>query len=163
MWSLRGSPTIFPTSDAALFTLGLLPEDEESLRFFILGSVPALDRVGMSATEAIERTRVELYDALDGRQMTLTELGVDLAQRVSKHLPRSSLPPGSRPPGTRPRNVLARLSFTSPSMSTRCRDCSALRRGEVTRLLSYARISGLGHRCRLHPTSRLALIFYAAT
>jgi hypothetical protein len=36
-WSLLGSPYVFPTSDAAVFTLGMLSEDEESLRFFLLG------------------------------------------------------------------------------------------------------------------------------
>lgn len=46
-WSLRGSPHVFPTRDAAVFTLGLVPPDEEALRFFIRGVERALAATGM--------------------------------------------------------------------------------------------------------------------
>jgi len=86
VWSLRASPYLLPTSDAAVFTLGLLPEDEESLRFFIRGADPALDQVGISATEVVEHTAAVLPDVLDGRDLTKDELGVELAKRVAQQL-----------------------------------------------------------------------------
>jgi hypothetical protein len=86
VWSLRQSPYFFPTSDAAVFTTGLLPEDEESLRFSIRGAGPHLDLVGMSATEAVERTAAALRDVLDGRELTKDDLGIEIAQRVSQYL-----------------------------------------------------------------------------
>lgn len=84
--SLRGAPYFFPTRDAPIFTTGLLPEDEESLRFFILGSGPALDRLGVSATEAVERIAAALLDALDGRVLTFRQLSTELAERMSNQL-----------------------------------------------------------------------------
>src|SRR5512133_715444 len=35
LWSLRASPYIFPTGDAAAFTRGLAPVDEDEIRRFI--------------------------------------------------------------------------------------------------------------------------------
>lgn len=84
--SLRGAPFLFPTRDAHVFTTGLLPEDEESLRFFILGSGPALDQVGISATEVVELTSVALLDALNGRVLTFRQLSTELTERVSHQL-----------------------------------------------------------------------------
>lgn len=86
VWSLRASPYIFPTDDAVVFTLGLLPEDEESLRFFILGADRALHQVGISATEVVERTAEALPQVLDGRELTKDELGVELAKQVAQYL-----------------------------------------------------------------------------
>ena len=42
-WSLRAAPTVFPTRDRAVFTQGVLPDDEAALRAFIRGAIPALD------------------------------------------------------------------------------------------------------------------------
>jgi hypothetical protein len=91
VWSMRASPHVFPTGDAAVFTLGLLPEDEESLRFFIRGASPALDLVGISATEVIERTAAALPDVLDGHDLTKDQLGIEIAKRVAQHLPSQQL------------------------------------------------------------------------
>ena len=82
VWSLRQSPYAFPTRDAAVFTTGLMPEDEEGLRFFMQGFVPVLEKVGMSATEAVELTAAALRDALDGRVLSKRELGAELAKRL---------------------------------------------------------------------------------
>jgi hypothetical protein len=86
VWSMRASPHVVPTGDAAVFTLGLLPGDEESLRFFIRGAGPALDKVGMSATEVVERTAAALPEVLDGHDLTKDQLGVELARRVAQQL-----------------------------------------------------------------------------
>ncbi len=84
--SLRTAPHLFPSGDILVFTAGLLPEDEDSLRFFLLGACPALDRVGVSASEIVELTGAELLDALDGRILTFRELSGELTGRVSHHL-----------------------------------------------------------------------------
>ena len=86
VWSMRASPHVVPTGNAAVFTLGLLPGDEESLRFFIRGAGPALDKVGISATEAVERTAAALPKVLDGHALTKDQLGIEIAKRVAQQL-----------------------------------------------------------------------------
>jgi hypothetical protein len=86
VWNLRASPYMIPTSDAAVFTTGLLPDDEESLRFFIFGAGPALDQIGVSATEVLKYTARALPEVLDGCELTKDELGIELAQQLSQHL-----------------------------------------------------------------------------
>lgn len=66
---------------------GCFPGDEESLRFFISGAEPALDRMGMSATEAVRLTAMAVRDALDDRIMVNKQLlDTELARRVSLQL-----------------------------------------------------------------------------
>lgn len=89
--SLRGAPLVFPTADATVFTSGLLPEDEISLRFFIHGATEGLDRVGMSATELVRLTSGALPAVLGAREMTKDELGVGIADSIS-----DGLDPGQR-------------------------------------------------------------------
>lgn len=84
--SLRGAPHFFPAADAAVFTAGLLPEDEDSLRFFVRGAVPGLDRVGMSATELVDRTAAATLEVLDGRAMTKDRLGVAIGDLIAGRL-----------------------------------------------------------------------------
>ena len=78
VWSVRAAPYVVPTSAAAVFTTGVLPEGEESLRFFLSGAGPHLDLLGMSASEVVERTAAALPAILDGRELTKDELGVAL-------------------------------------------------------------------------------------
>ncbi|HEY3274547.1 MAG TPA: winged helix DNA-binding domain-containing protein [Methanocella sp.] len=85
-WCLRAAPCIFPASDAAVFTAGLLPDDEAATRFFILGSNRALDMLGMSAGELIDMTAAETCDLLDGRTMTKDRLGIEIADTLAKRL-----------------------------------------------------------------------------
>lgn len=87
VWSLRASPYVVPTRDAAIFTAGLLPEDEASLRFFIRGAGPYLDLFGLSADEIVARVAEALPEVLDGRELTKDELGAALAQRLSEEIP----------------------------------------------------------------------------
>lgn len=84
--SLRGAPLVFPAADAAVFTAGLLPEDEASLRHFIRGAGEGLDKVGMSATELVRLTTATLPAVLDARELTKDELGVGIADRISDGL-----------------------------------------------------------------------------
>jgi len=85
-WSLRASPYLFPTGDAAVFTLGLLPADEPSIRAFVFGVEPALDQIGISAMRVVELTAQALLETLDQRALTKDELGVQLAGRVLPEL-----------------------------------------------------------------------------
>ncbi|MHB0874905.1 MAG: winged helix DNA-binding domain-containing protein [Anaerolineae bacterium] len=89
--SLRTAPHIVPTADAATFTIGLLPEDEESLRFFILGAGPALDKVGISGTDLAAATAAAVADALDGRVLPFRQLSSELTERLARHLPPEQL------------------------------------------------------------------------
>jgi hypothetical protein len=81
-FSLRGATYVFPTPDAAVFTRGVLPGDEESLRFFIQGAGPAFDKASMSAREAVRLTSDAVLEALDGRAMPKSALAPVLAERV---------------------------------------------------------------------------------
>jgi hypothetical protein len=85
-FSLRGATYVFPTADAAVFTRGVLPEDEASIRFFILGAIPAFDKVGISAIDAIRLTSEALYELLDGRAPVKRELAPELADKTSERL-----------------------------------------------------------------------------
>ncbi len=85
-WSLRASPYIFPLDDWTFFTLGLLPEDEDSTRFFIYAVEAALAKTGVSAMQVVDWVAVALLDALDGQALTKDALGVDLARRTAAHL-----------------------------------------------------------------------------
>lgn len=85
-FSLRGATYAFPTVDAAIFTRGILPQGEDSLRFFVIGAGPALDEVGMSAVDAIRFTADALLIALDGRALTKHELAPELAEKISPEL-----------------------------------------------------------------------------
>ena len=83
MWCMRGAPYFIPTADAAVFTTGVLPPTEESMRHFLLGVGPNVDRLGMSLTEAVELTSAEIRDVLSGRRLAINELGVELAERIA--------------------------------------------------------------------------------
>jgi hypothetical protein len=68
---MRISPYVVPTRDAAVFTLGALPADEESLRATLAAHVPTLKEAGVTATEALEQAveaaRAELDDGARSR------------------------------------------------------------------------------------------------
>lgn len=85
-WCMRGAPFVFPTVDAALFTTGVLPEDEAEQRRFIRGVEGALDELAMSLGEAVELIEAEIRDVLSGRQLAVDELGFELGQRIAPKL-----------------------------------------------------------------------------
>ena len=86
LWSLRASPYIFPTGDAAAFTRGLAPVDEDEIRRFIFGVEPALDRIGISARRVVELAAEGLNEILAGRALTKDELGIQIARWMSPRL-----------------------------------------------------------------------------
>lgn len=91
LWSVRAAPLLVPVEDAAIFTHGLLPQDEAELRFFIKGAGDHLRRLDMTASELVAATGAALYETLDGRQLTKDELGVELSLRLAPQIPADRL------------------------------------------------------------------------
>jgi hypothetical protein len=87
-WCMRGSPFYVPTSDAPVFTTGVLPPTEEAMRHFVLGVEPALDRLDMSLIESVELTGAEIGAVLSGRRLAINELGAEIATRIAHRLPK---------------------------------------------------------------------------
>ena len=130
-WSLRAAPHLFPTADAALFTLGLLPADEASFRFFVRGAEPALDQIGIRATEVVDRTTAALEQELDGRTLTKDKLGVALAARLAPRLSPSQAAAWQLPSPYAPTQTLGEsvVRFFLPLVALQGRCCHADRRG----------------------------------
>ena len=85
-WCMRGSPFYFPVDDAPVFTTGVLPSTEKALGHFIPGVEQALGKLDLSLTEAVELTRAEIDDVLSGRRLAISELGEELAERITRTL-----------------------------------------------------------------------------
>ncbi|MEU7000688.1 crosslink repair DNA glycosylase YcaQ family protein [Nonomuraea sp. NPDC046570] len=86
-FSLRAAPHVFPAADAGVVTLGLLPDGEEELRDYLPGALQALDKVRLSATDAVELAAAALLEVLDGRAMTKNDLGRELGGALTDRLP----------------------------------------------------------------------------
>lgn len=86
-WCMRGSPFYFPAADAPVFTTGALPPTEEAMRHFLPGAAPALAKLDMSLTEAVELTGAEISSVLSGRRLTINELGAEIAKSIAGRLP----------------------------------------------------------------------------
>jgi hypothetical protein len=86
-WCMRGAPFFFPTSDAAVFTTGVLPPTEEGLRHFLPGLLPALARLDMGLAEALDLASQEVGPVLSGRRLAINELGALVADRIAPALP----------------------------------------------------------------------------
>jgi hypothetical protein len=86
VWSRRGLPTLVPSADLAVFTLGLRPEDEDSWRAVIQGFVGHLETVDMTATELVALVNDAILGALDGRELTKRELGAALVPAMPASL-----------------------------------------------------------------------------
>jgi hypothetical protein len=56
------------------------------LRFFIKGVVPALDKVGISATDLVKRTENTLTNILNGRSLAKKQVGVEVAELIATEL-----------------------------------------------------------------------------
>jgi hypothetical protein len=82
VWSLRLAPCLVPTVDTAVFTAGVLPGDEASLRAAMPGPAAALGRVGVTLTEAVEATVAAAREVLDGRELTKGELSGEVSSRL---------------------------------------------------------------------------------
>ncbi len=83
--SVRGAPFFFPTTDAHVFTTGVLPATPDARRQLVIGVAPALESVGLDIDEAVaDRRRT-------GRGVARSavgdhELGAELADRVATRL-----------------------------------------------------------------------------
>ncbi len=85
-WSVRGAPFFFPTTDAHVFTTGVLPATPDARRQLIIGVAPALESVGLDIDEAVGLIDAELDAVLRGRRLAINELGAELADRVATRL-----------------------------------------------------------------------------
>ncbi len=82
-WCMRGSPFYFPTTEAPVFTTGVLPATEMARLHLIIGVEQALHTLEMGLDEAVERTAAEVGTVLSGRQLAINELGEALAERIA--------------------------------------------------------------------------------
>ncbi|WP_328532044.1 winged helix DNA-binding domain-containing protein [Nocardioides sp. NBC_00368] len=85
-WSMRGAPYLFPTSEAGVFTTGVLPPAETALRHFVRGVEQAVDRLGLSLTEAADIVAAATREVLPGRQLAINELGAEVAELITPRL-----------------------------------------------------------------------------
>lgn len=85
-WSMRGAPFFFPTSDAPVFTTGVLPPTEAALRRFLPGAVQPLDDLGIGLGDAADLTQSHVVDVLAGRRLDIGALGVEIAPRIARSL-----------------------------------------------------------------------------
>lgn len=131
LWSLRASPYIFPTGDAAIFTRGVLPEDEDSLRFFIIGVEAALEKIGISATQVVELTAAALTEILNGRALTKDDLGIQISRRLSPDLTAEQAGAWRSPSWYAPGQSLGEsvVRFALPILALKGLCCHAERRG----------------------------------
>jgi len=124
---------VVPTRDVVVFTAGLLPESEETLRFFMGGAGPHLDLFGMSASEVVKRTAIALPAILDGRELTKDELGVALARQLGQDVPPDKVLLWNTPDGfgsNRYGETLVRFALSVVALQGLL--CIAPRRGNVT-------------------------------
>ncbi len=130
-WSVRAAPRFFPTTDLAVFTLGLLGTDERSIRSFIFGVEPALEKIGISVSEVIELGAKGLLEELDGRALTKDELGIRLARWVLPHLVARQRAHWQAPSWYAPRQTLGEsvVRFALPVLALRGLCCHGERSG----------------------------------
>jgi hypothetical protein len=81
-WSLRGGPHLFPVDDLGVFTLGILPSDESSLRALLNGSVRDLDEAGVRVGAAIGTVLQHVLKILNGRVRTKAQVSAALHDRL---------------------------------------------------------------------------------
>ncbi|MBJ7603058.1 MAG: AlkZ family DNA glycosylase [Candidatus Dormibacteraeota bacterium] len=85
-WSMRGSPFFFPATDWPLFTVGVQPMSEASLSAAMQSLDAMIQAGGIPLTELVELAATGIGQALDGRQLTKWELGVELGKRMPPQL-----------------------------------------------------------------------------
>lgn len=159
-WSLRGAPFFFPTADAAVFTTGVLPPTEAALRHFLPSLVAAVDGLAMTMTEAVDLARQQiapvLADARSGSTTSAPDSPIGSLQRCRP----CSASDGRNRARSRPASRWARRSFTSASVSSRCRVWSASRHASTTpRRSSWSRTGCHTRSPRVDPTlARAALL-----
>jgi hypothetical protein len=58
------------------------------MRHLVVGVEPALDKLGISLTEAVELAGAEIHEVLSGRRLAINELGAEIATRIARRLPK---------------------------------------------------------------------------
>jgi hypothetical protein len=81
-WCLRGSPCLVAADELPIFTVGLLPDDDEAWRAVMQGFLPIIDGLRRTATEVAGLVTTATKDALDGAVLTKRELGTALRARL---------------------------------------------------------------------------------
>jgi hypothetical protein len=85
--SARGTHTLVPAQDAAVFTVGTLPADEKSLRARLKPFLAVLDGSGHTALEALELAKAVARDVLAGRPVDIGELSGSLTRALPQLSP----------------------------------------------------------------------------
>jgi hypothetical protein len=85
-WSLRGAVHVFPASDLDVFTLGAMPQGDQSWRELLTGLTPTLDESGWQASRAVQTTLEAVLDLLDAQALTKAELSGALRDRLPSNL-----------------------------------------------------------------------------
>jgi hypothetical protein len=89
-FTARGAPHVFGTAETPVFTLGLLPDDEQALRTFMLGAQPALDAMDLRATALVDLTEEAIREVLDGTKLVKDDLGRAAGELLTDRVPRSA-------------------------------------------------------------------------
>jgi len=79
LWCVRASPCLVSPEDLPVFTAGLLPDDEASLRHFLQG----FGRTDVDVRVALDRATAAVCQALDGGVLSKS----DLSEAVTKLVP----------------------------------------------------------------------------
>jgi hypothetical protein len=93
---MRSSPCLVPTPDVAVFTLGALPADEASIRKSLTNHLPALDKAGISATDALEQAAAAAEAELRDGMLTRGDLSAGMTKRLPEGLSAECRPCKSR-------------------------------------------------------------------
>lgn len=80
--SARGTDTLVPANDVAVFTIGTIPSDEESLRARLKPWLGVLDRSGHTAVDAVEAAKDAAREALANGPLAVGELSTALTARL---------------------------------------------------------------------------------
>lgn len=82
--SARGTDTLVPAADVAVFTIGTLPSDEESLRARLKPWLGVLDDSGHTAANAVEATKNAAREALANGPLAVAELSAALTAKLPR-------------------------------------------------------------------------------
>jgi len=100
-WAMRAAPHVVPTLDLAVFTAGLMTDDDEALLYYIRGASGHLQRLGFTAAEVVGRAGAALTTALAGQRLTKDTLGHAMARLMEEGLTAAQLAIWRSPDGLR--------------------------------------------------------------
>ncbi|MBA2273312.1 MAG: winged helix DNA-binding domain-containing protein [Actinobacteria bacterium] len=89
IWGVRGAPYVVPTLYGHIFTIGALPDDDESLASLLSGDALRLQEAGAPAREAFDKA-VEAVEAVLDRPMRKRDLSEALHGASRDHLSRGA-------------------------------------------------------------------------